>query len=194
MKRNSEKFKLKLAYAPFINVRNEFTAYYQQLDSKELREEVRSRSSDIRTPYFTWHSMPEAFLTVLLQRVILGIESYIPIATRFELMLLGKDNQEIRGYISNPYTLRGNGTVENVYHLLPSLADESYSLKTKRPGLWEENKDFYREVRNPIFHGMQIESYHLHHLRRSFEHIKKIYVWVDSWHPPGKMLDGIFKN
>lgn len=33
MKRNSEKFNLTLSYVPFINVRNEFTAYYQQLNS-----------------------------------------------------------------------------------------------------------------------------------------------------------------
>ncbi len=194
MQTTSERFRLKLSYIPMLNLRHEFANYYKLLDDDDFRKQFNEKSGPYETPYFTWYGMPQPLLTTILQRVILGVEAYIPIAAYLEMNLRGLYTDDSKIYFTDPYRLSGKGTAEKYFHSLPSLIDKSLSLKSFNKQLFDQNKAFYKEVRNPLFHGFQIDSDKHYHLRTSFEHIRSIYEWLDSWHPPQKILDEINKS
>ncbi len=89
MKKTSEKFNLKLSFIPMLNLRYEFNMYLHLIDDKDFRNQIADGNQAVDAHYFTWNGMPQPLLTTILQRVILGVEAYIPIATYFELNLRG---------------------------------------------------------------------------------------------------------
>ena len=137
-----------------------------------------------------WGGNKDTLLTILLQRAIAGIESYIPGAIMIEAgrrCCLEKGDSE---FLKNPYKLGGRGTVENYYHRLPSQLCKEFSLKLFDNALWHRNLEFYREIRNPIFHGKEIESKRVDGIFHSYIHIQDLYNWIDSWHDPNNIMSG----
>ncbi len=119
---------------------------------------------------------------MILFRAIVGIESYLPAAVMFKLGNMGLLNQSNMNYVRNPYSLNAKKMVEKYYHLLPELIDRNCSLKRSNPGLYEKNKIFYKEVRNPIFHGYQLDSPNLEGSFKVYKHVADLYKWIDSWY------------
>jgi hypothetical protein len=126
--------------------------------------------------------MPGDCLTLLLQRAILGLEAYIPSAVHLELMSRKRLNGEVRNYLQNPFDLKGSSAADKYYNSLPALFDKQYQLRVCDKSIWEETKVFYKELRNPIFHGYEIDYKDFDGVRKAFHHINKLYRWVDSWH------------
>jgi hypothetical protein len=50
--------------------------------------------------------------------------------------------------------------------------------------LWGRTKLFYEQVRNPVFHGYQIDGESVQYFPPAFRHIGDIYDWIDAWHDP----------
>ena len=96
-------------------------------------------------------------------------------------------------FLENPYKLGGRGTVDNYYHRLPSQLCKDFSLKIYDKPLWDKNINFYRQIRNPIFHGKEIESKSIDGLLQAYIHIQELYNWVDSWHNPDNIIPGFGK-
>lgn len=184
MKTNSETFGLRLDNIPHINLRNEFAHYQALLQEKDFISKFRGAVEPIETPYMVWYGMPDDLLSIILQRVILGVESYLPGAVFMELGYRGKLDRETLEYLRNPFALRGWGVVENYYHKLPALIDERYSLQNCDPDLFSKTKAFYKEVRNPLFHGQQVSDNDIIGVKRVFMHLMSIYAWIDRWHDP----------
>ncbi len=184
MQTDSETFGLKLSNIPLINLRTEFKIYLNLFQEKEFKDKFRGPVEPIQTPYMTWYGMPEDLLTIILQRVILGVESYLPGAVYIELGMLGKLNKGILPYLRNPYKFGCRSVVENYYHKLPQLIHERCSLQKYRLDLWDKTKAFYKEVRNPLFHGKQIHGENIAGVKRAFLHLMLIYEWIDTWHNP----------
>ncbi len=189
MQKRSETFGLVLESIPHINLRNEFARYYTAVNDPDFRKQFKGKIEPIETPYMVWYGMPDDLITLIFQRVVMGVESYLRGATYFQLGRIDKLKENL-SIIKNPFELKGNGTVDNFYHKLPSLVDESYSLKNSNPTLYQTTKDFYREVRNPVFHGNLITQRNISALRKVFEYLKEIYEWIDGWHD----LDMLFGN
>lgn len=58
--------------------------------------------------------------------------------------------------------------------------------------LWETTKTFYKEIRNPLFHGSQIaDSTNVESVLNAYEYKAEIYAWIDSWNPTFIPTDGI---
>jgi len=181
MREYSETFNIVLNNIPHVNLRNEFARYYNVLNEKSFIDQFGGEIKPIKTPYMIWYGMPNDLITLILQKVILGLESYLPGAVFFELGKVGRLKENIEK-VRNPFCLKGRGTVENYYHLLPCLVREEISLKNTDISLFNKTKIFYKEIRNPIFHGCQIEDQNVLGLKKIFEYLAQIYGWIDSWH------------
>lgn len=182
-------FGLRLQNIPLINLRLEFNYHFKLLSDPTFREEFSSSVVPIQTKYLIWNGMPGAFLTLIAQRAILGVESYLPSAVSHQAAKKGLINQDLAKKINNPFSLRGNGTVNNYYHHLPSLVNSSWSLKVADPPLWKTTVRFYKEVRNPLFHGNQIDDSGANGTLLLFQFVDKLYKWIDSWCPMQEFLN-----
>jgi hypothetical protein len=181
MQERSETFGIVLNNIPLINLRNEFTRYYNALNEKDFTDQFKGEIKPVKTPYMMWFGMPDDLITLILQKVISGIESYLPGAVYSELGIRGRLKENIES-IRNPFLLKGRGTVENYFHLLPGLISEEISLKKSDIALYKKTKAFYQEIRNPIFHGCQLEGQNIMGAKRVFEYLAEVYCWIDSWH------------
>lgn len=163
---------------------NEMRAFVQQVDDPLVLEKLEVH---LLTP-IRWGLSERAFLTLLLQRAILGIEAYLPYALLHEAAARRKlDYRTLRRFCDDPFRLRGRGLAENLYNRLPMLAERDLALRRSCPVLWKRVQPFYRRVRNPIFHGKQLATGAVVPVRKAFALFGDLYSWIDSWHEfPGK--------
>lgn len=138
-----------------------------------------------------WGGMPADFLTLIVQRAILGIEAYLPGAVYVQAGLRGKLTKELAQKLQNPFRFKhGAGTVKSFYDLLPSALDRKISLRVSHPGLRKRTARFYAEIRNPLFHGKQISSINPVPVRKAFDLLARLYEWIDEWHSPEDIMKG----
>lgn len=169
---------------PLINLRWEFRDNYNILKDPCFRCCFKPPLKPIQIPQLIWLGMPNDLLTLLLQRGILGIEAYIPGAVFHCLGYLGKLKENMK-YIKNPFEIQGaRGTASKYYHQLPSLVDSSFSLQSYDQQLWDLTCRFYKQVRNPIFHGKQITQGGPEAVLDAYELLAELYKWIDHWFSP----------
>ena len=189
MKRNSSTFGVETHNIPYINLRYEFQTHLELLRKPSFRELFTGRSQEpIRTPYLIWLTMPESLLTLMLQRAITGLESWVVGAVFYELGLRGRLDKGVIKLVHNPGSLPGRSMARKYYNSLPALVDESFSLEKSDPKLWERTVIFYREVRNPIMHGREVNARSVDGVLTCFEHMMALYKWNDLWHDPQSKL------
>jgi hypothetical protein len=178
---------LKLGNIPLINLRNEFKIWNRWIRSGELAAHLAQHNlKPIPAGFLLWGGMPEDLLTLILQRTILGAESYIPFAVWIELGNFGRLTSELNAAIRNPFSIKTNhrGTAVRYYNLVPALLDPKHALETADPALWEDVHEFYKTVRNKVLHGNQVGDTHAEVLHPIFDMFKAVYDWVDVWHDP----------
>ncbi|MCI0563270.1 MAG: hypothetical protein MN733_32740 [Nitrososphaera sp.] len=176
--RTSEAFQLKFENIPLVNLRLDFRNFKDYVD-EVLREEKASQiSSSIH-----WHNNKfeiEEEFNKIMRLSIMGIECYVKWAVRDKLHQTNKFTEKAKDKINNPYSM-SRKVYEVYYHCLPSLIDNSLSLKSNGR-LWENTVHLYNEVRNPFFHGYQAEDISPVGISTFFEHMQSMYEWIDSWY------------
>jgi hypothetical protein len=175
-------YDLELSNIPLINLRMNFHNLFLTICSNKFYDQVKDSSKPIELPLFIWGGMPDALFTLLLQQILTGAESYISGTIFTECGERGILNDEIMKKINNPFLLGGRSTANNFYNKLPSLADPKFELKNQNIGLWNQVVQFYKEIRNPIFHGNEVRGENIEGIYNSFVLVADIYEWVDSWH------------
>jgi hypothetical protein len=179
---------LQLGNIPLINLRQEFSIWNRWIRSGQLATQLARKGppQPIQTPFLIWGAMPADVLTLILQRTILGAESYIPFAVWSELGETGRLTSELNVAIRNPFSIKTNrrGTAVRYYNLVPSLLDPKHALEATNPALWDDVHEFYTTVRNKILHGNQIGATRAEVLHPIFDMFKALYDWVDVWHDP----------
>jgi hypothetical protein len=171
---------------PTINLRLEFDATLAFVDSDEASSLLTGPHRKVRAPMFDWVGMPNDLFTVLLQRAILGVEAYLPSALSYTLAVLGNTDKTLIEKLRTPSAFGAKSMAANIYHRMPAAVHPELSLQHLDQELYEETVAFYREIRNPIFHGKEIASTSIESIRQSFKLIGRIYTWVDYWHDPEK--------
>lgn len=188
-----------LSNIPLWNLLEEFFMFRATLQSQGFKSQLREPGNrPIRLPIyvwngppgtrtgnpllFDWHGHSNDLLTLILQRSIMGLECFVVSAAWLDAPRYGILDPEKRKKLLNPYNLRGEGTAENYYHLLPSMLSESFSLKQSKPELRERTKDFYKVIRNPLFHGMQLATDNPDDVTPLLALIESIYDWINIWH------------
>jgi hypothetical protein len=183
---------LKLSNIPKWNLRIEFKKHHDLLKDKAFQDQFKGEILPIESPYMIWLGMPQEFLTLIVQRAILGIESYLPLAIKSAAYDRDMLTDKIFRGCKNPFGLGGRGTADNFYNRLPALLGEEYCLKNSNPELWETTRTFYSKIRNPLFHGSQIADHtNVEGILSAYEYMAEIYAWIDSWHPAFIPTNGI---
>ena len=186
----SDIFLLTFENIPLINLRMEFNSTYSFIHSQEAECYLKLPIEPIRTPMFIWGGMPEDLMTLLLQRAILGVEAYLPSALIHTSAILGSHSSTLSAKLRNPFSFGAKSAVVNIYHRAPAAVHPELSLRHLDVTLYERNVQFYRLVRNQIFHGKQIRDADISHIRSAFDHIAQIYEWIDYWYNPEKLITG----
>ena len=139
-------------------------------------------SEPVELPGLTWRGLPHDALTYMLQRAILSVEACVAVAAYEEVHTRDLDTPERLAYIEDPNSAPGKrGMAESFYNNLPALVDPGFALQSVDEALWERTKAFYKEVRNPLFHGYQISHPSLDAVIPLFGLLEAVYEWMDSW-------------
>lgn len=176
-------FKMSMQNIPIINLKKEFIQYHDFICSEEFKAAVfNSAVKPLQLPSMLWSGMPNDLFTLMTHRAIGGLEAYIVAAAEYELSKVGKADANRCG-LDNPFSL-GSGAVKVRYDCVPGLVGEHIMLSRMDQDLYKKTEEFYKEIRNPIFHGNQLvcsyENYPV--LMDVFEHMRLLYSWVNEWH------------
>ena len=190
MQKKSTRFGLTLSNIPLINLRVEFAEHLRLVRSPAFLaafSDLGAPVQPIATPYLVWLGMPGGGLALLLQRAFTGLEAYVVGAARASLSqdILAKSE-----LLKRPFELGGRGAPENYFNRVPAVVDQAYALK-HWPQLWATTLIAYREVRNPLFHGFEIDPQSSAGIGGVFEHIADLYEWVDQWCDPDVFAPGL---
>jgi hypothetical protein len=175
-------FGLKVQNLSIINIRKEFGAYLAAL-SDDIFVSGISMIRPVEFPLFTWRGLPMGALTVVLQRSVLGVESCVSAAVEYQLTARRMLTDETAALLNDAGNLPGKrrGMADAFYNKLPALVDPSLRLEIMEPELWASVKQFYREVRNPLFHGYELSTINAAGAREALEMLARVYMWMDSW-------------
>jgi hypothetical protein len=178
-------FEPPMSNIPLWNLREEFHNVREMLHGGDFVAALRSNERPIKTPILHWHGSDADLLSLLVQRAVLGVESYTVGAAWIKLSELGRMTSELNKKVRNPFSIQAkSGTASAYYHNLPALIHPDLSVAVVDPEFWTELKDFYRNVRNPLFHGSHFASGDIHNAIKSFWFIEELYAWLDQWHKP----------
>lgn len=183
---------IKLRQIPIINLRLEVSNYMGLFNNDEFCSQfnrVRKKNDSINTIYESWYGRSELLLTQILRQSILNIESAVCSCVYFLSAFKGMQNERIIEAVKNPFTLGGRSTAINVYDRLPALIDENFKLSIMNYELWLETKDFYQEIRNPLFHGKELTENNPKNVQFILEFILKLFKWLDTWFDLNELIE-----
>ena len=178
-------FEPPMSNIPLWNLREEFHHVSEMLHSEDFVAALRSHKRPVKTPILDWHGSGADLLSLLVQRAVLGVESYTVGAAWTKLIELGRMTTELNEKVRNPFSIKGKpGTASAYYHKLPTLIHPDLSVAVVDPEFWAQLEDFYKKVRNPLFHGSHFASGDIHNATKSFWFVEELYAWLDQWHKP----------
>jgi hypothetical protein len=144
---------LKLGNIPLINLMQEFFLWNKHIRSPKFKEQCAvGHVGLVHTPLMIWGGDVSDLLTLILQRTILGCESYVCGAVWIELGNAGRLTTELNKQVRSPFTikLKQGGTAYRYYNAVPALLDPKLALEKKNSALWAIVEEFYSEIRNKI--------------------------------------------
>jgi hypothetical protein len=175
-------FGVSFSNLPVVNVRTEFDQYVALLKEPQFPVKLQTAREPIELPGMTWRGLPQNVLTYMLQRAILGIEACVSVAVEYELRAREQMTPEFQRALEDPFGIKGpRGTAEAFYNKLPALVDAAYKLEVKEPALWTRVQQFYKDIRNHVFHGYQLHNPTVDDVRPLFHLLGQVYAWLDSW-------------
>ena len=183
---------IRLSNVPLINVREDFNVMLALFRSERFRRQFtghKGKVIPIKTHVFTWRGMPEVLLSHILRESIVGLESAVSGAVFMESLLRGMASDKIREATKNPFSL-GKSTANCVFNRLPSLIERSWALRLSNVELWGRTSEFYKRVRNPLFHAYQFASRDPEPVWKALEFLWELFQWINTWHPPERLAYG----
>lgn len=168
----------------------EFNGTYGFIFSPEAETCLKPPIKPIHLPLLIWGGMPEDLMTLLLQRAILGVEAYLPWALIATSAIIGNISENLTAKLRNPFAFGAKSAAANIYDHAPKAVHTELSLRHLDEQLYNKTVEFYRVIRNPLFHGEQIHNNDVQHIRIAFDHLARIYEWIDYWYDPEKLTEG----
>lgn len=187
MPKSSDTFGVTLTNVPIVNLRSEFRTHLKL--ARELRL-LPPRRKPVQTPYLVWLGMPASGITLILVRSLLSLEAYMSFAAEFGGAVRGLLTPEFKRACRNPFVLGRRGTADNYYNRLPGLIAADLPMPSSAPKTWLRTKRFYAEIRNPLFHGHELQNLTAENVRTVFDQIADVYRWIDGWFDPEEFMPG----
>src|SRR5688572_3181703 len=131
----SPTFGVKFSNVPILNLRWEFRDFYERAATPGFLRHPDGVGQALQTRYFVWEGMPEAGATMMVGRAILGQESYLCYAARFEAHDRGTLTPQLQAACANPFSL-GRNAADNYFNAMPALVDPAIPMKVAEPQLW----------------------------------------------------------
>lgn len=182
MQKISETFSVRLSNIPLINLREDFKEHYFAMKSTWFRRQfVGEIKWPIKSPNILWNTMPNGLLTLILQRAVVGVESWMYGAVFSELGRRGMLNEETLKYLRSPSKLGGRSMANSIYNKMPGLVSDQHPMTVSDHKLYMRVLAFYKEVRNPIMHGFEVDSKTYDGVLSCFDLMYEIHCWTDSW-------------
>jgi hypothetical protein len=179
-------FSLTIGNIPTINLRGQYAHDRRMVFDEGLNDEAlhawRFGEGNVTVAY----ADPESYFTTLLRTTIVGIECTIESSALDELLFSNRLTEELRHQVRNPLSI-ARSVPEAYYNRLPQLVRAEASLKTSNGKLWHTVQRFYSEVRNPLFHGYQLQDVRAESVHRTFQMFDDIFKWIDSWSDPHRV-------
>ena len=158
-------FDLRLSVVPLWNVRIEFNRTLTILNGPDFRAQVEQyaragKPEPLFAHHILWGGPPEGLLTWFLQRTIIGIEAYLPSALFIAAVNYRRVTEAIFRAKNDPFDVdaKRTTTADRLYNKLPGLLHQNYQLNRVNGALWKSVREFYDAVRNPLFHGYQLDT------------------------------------
>jgi hypothetical protein len=119
----------------------------------------------------------------MVVRLIMGVEAYLPYAVAAVADERGVTSPALNAGLRSPFSL-SRKAADAYYNRLPALVDPKLALSNSDVRLWGWVEGFYPLVRNPLFHGSQLDMPRVEAVAATFKQFGRIYAWIDSWYPP----------
>lgn len=176
-------FGLTVQNLPIVNIRQEFGTYLAALSDDTFVCGLNVVTNPVTLPLFTWRGLPKGALTIMLQRSILGVESCVSAAVVDRLTVKKRLTAEMAAAVNDVGSLPGRrkGMADAFYNKLPALVDSDLRLEIAEPELWPVVQRFYKEVRNPLFHGYQLATINSSGALKALQMLGEVYNWIDGW-------------
>ena len=172
-------FGLAVENIPIVNIQEEFETHKALLADDEFRKKLLNMRDPVETPFLIWKGLPKNLLTYFLQRATLGVEACVSAAAKWEATARGLLTDELAQKMEDPFRLHGQGTADVFYNRLPGVLDQEYALERCDPRLWATTQQFYREIRNPLFHGYQLCRPEAEQVSEAVALLDSIQAWID---------------
>ena len=146
-------FGIEIANIPIIDVQQELDWYRALIRDEGFRARLGIVGHEIDIGRLVWRDLPKDLLTYMVQRGILAVEACVDAAVEYQAHFEGLRGQE---FIDKRKAVWSSGGSANTYYnRLPGILNAKYMLCNCDQELWGKTKQFYSEIRNPLFHGYQ---------------------------------------
>jgi hypothetical protein len=129
---------------------------------------------------------PDSYFTILLRTTTVGIECTLQNLAIEELLFSNRLTEDVRQAIRHPSRL-AKSMADAYYNKIPKYVTEDAPLKVYDDKQWNLVHQFYREIRNPLFHGSQLMDVKAESLRSAFVMFDGIFKWIDTWTDPNRL-------
>ena len=163
---------------PIINLLSDFGRVYNQIREAEYLLGIEYydeayKEQSARLPFAT----RDAFINFHVSRLIIAFESYLKGALwECDNMCSGGLGKQVQ----NPRK-EDRPLARAWFHVLPSKILPDFSLKVRDGDVYAFMERFYRDVRNQLFHGAQLENPSAYDFLQFMEVYAKLYEWIASW-------------
>lgn len=171
---------LKSSNIPIINLLGRFITRYNDFHRQEIIDYFDSHKHKLlKDKKFYFFQFPNEFLSFILRDIILYFESYL----KYNLWSTAhaKKRKDVLALVKNP-SMADREVAKAAFHTIPSKVDSAFSLKVHKESLYEYMLRFYKDIRNPLFHGNQLNpGVDIHDFVKVLDVYKELYLWVAHW-------------
>jgi hypothetical protein len=179
---------LEILNIPFINLRIEFQHYYDVFQKQNIEEIIDKNTESLNAPISLLPIQTrEMLLTLILQRVVLGFEAFYTGAVSEIFVMREMGINDLERFRKNPREWAIRRAKKKVSYcnaafvITPQEIDLDFPLNKRNSPLYDKVSEFYKDVRNKLFHGCQFSKIETDEVRDFLQMYKSLYDWLCDW-------------
>ena len=182
-KANKRIFGLTIGNIPTFNLRCQYARDREIVFADGLAGALHAWKFQLTDPLTVIYPDPDVYFTLLIRTTVVGLECTLQGAAKEELAFSNRLTKELSETLRSPTKL-SRSIPDAYYNQLPACVDPKASLQIHDNKLWADVNRFYKEIRNPLFHGNQLHGITEASLRSVFGMFDQVFRWIDTWSDP----------